>query len=68
MKYILVDLNTPTIDRDPSHSLTIRFENLLKTFTSDKLELVDTDSLCLRTAIDLYNKSNKSDEDLINYV
>nr|MDD3719899.1 hypothetical protein [Candidatus Gracilibacteria bacterium] len=68
MNYILVDLNTPTIDRDPNHTLTIRFENLLKTFTSQRLELIDSDSVCLKTAIELYNKSNKTDADLKNYV
>lgn len=68
MKYILVDLNTPTIDKDPTHTLTIRFENLLKTFTSKRLEMIDSDSICLKTAIDLYNKSNKTSEDLNNYV
>ncbi|MFA5916845.1 MAG: hypothetical protein WC850_01260 [Candidatus Gracilibacteria bacterium] len=68
MKYILVDLNTPTIDKDPRHSLTTRFENLLKTFTSKRLEIIDSDSICLKTAIDLYNKSNKTPDDLNNYV
>lgn len=66
--YILADLNTPTIDNDPSHALTIRFENLLKTFTSNKLELIDTDSYCLRTWLEIYNKSPKSKADLENYV
>lgn len=68
MEYIIVDLNTPTIDKDPTHALTDRFENLLKTFTSDRLKVVDSDSICLRTAIDLYNKTNKTPEDLDNYV
>ncbi len=68
MKYIIVDLNTPTIDKDPTHNLTKRFENLLKTFTSERLQLIDTDSICLRTAIDLYNKTKKTPEDLDNYV
>lgn len=68
MKYIVVDLNTPTIDKDPTHALTNRFENLLKTFTSQRLEIVDTDSICLKTAIELYNKTNKSEEDLNNYI
>ena len=38
--YLLVDLNAATIDKDPRHDLTRRYENLLKTFTSDKLNLI----------------------------
>jgi hypothetical protein len=52
IKYFLVDLNAATIDKDPRHDLTRRYENLLKTFKSDKLELVQTDSICLQIAID----------------
>lgn len=68
INYIVVDLNTPTIDKDPSHALTKRFENLLKTFTSERLKMIDSDSLCLKTAIDLYNKTNKTSQDLDNYI
>ena len=68
MTYIIVDLNTPTIDKDPTHALTNRFENLLKTFTSERLELIDTDSMCLKIGRELYNKTNKSEDDLNNYV
>lgn len=52
LNYLLVDLNAATIDKDPRHDLTRRFENLLKTFESSKLELVQTDSTCLRIALD----------------
>lgn len=52
LKYFLVDLNAATIDKDPRHDLTRRFEELLKTFQSDKLELVQTDSMCLRIALE----------------
>ncbi len=68
LSYFLVDLNAATIDKDPRRALTKRYEELLKTFTSDKLELVDTDSLCLKFAIDVYSKSPKSDTDLNNYM
>lgn len=51
MKYFLIDLNAATIDRDPRRDLTRRFENLLRTFKSDKLKLVATDSLCLEAAV-----------------
>ena len=52
LKYLLVDLNAATIDKDPRHDLTRRFENLLQTFNSKKLELVQTDSLCLQLALE----------------
>lgn len=52
LKYLLVDLNAATIDKDPRHDLTRRFENLLQTFKSDRLELVQTDSLCLQMALE----------------
>jgi len=48
LKYLLVDLNAATIDNDPRHDLTRRYENLLKTFTSDNLNLIETDSICLK--------------------
>jgi hypothetical protein len=48
--------------------LTHRYENLLKTFTSDKLELISTDSLCLKMAIDIYKKSAKTDKDFEDYM
>jgi hypothetical protein len=48
LKYLLVDLNAATIDQDPSHNLTKRYEKLLQTFTSDKLKLIETDSICLK--------------------
>ncbi len=66
--YILADLNTPTIDNDPKHTLTKRFENLLKTLTSDKVELVDTDSYCLKTGLEIYNKSSKTQKDLDDFI
>ncbi|PID84335.1 hypothetical protein CSB09_01555 [Candidatus Gracilibacteria bacterium] len=50
--YLLVDLNAATIDRDPRHSLTRRFDHLLLSMRSKKLKLIDTDSICLRFAID----------------
>jgi hypothetical protein len=61
MKYILVDLNAATIDQDPKKELTQRYEKMLQTFTSDSLELVETDSVCLKLALDQY--ANDSDID-----
>ena len=68
LKYLLVDLNAATIDNDPRHDLTRRYENLLKTFTSDKLELIETDSICLKIALEDYNKSKKTEKDLEKYI
>lgn len=61
MKYFLIDLNAATIDRDPRHDLTKRFENLLKTFKSDKLKLVATDSLCLEGAVATKEKQSEAE-------
>lgn len=60
--YLLVDLNAATIDRDPRRDLTRRYENLLKTFVSDNLELVETDSICLKVALENYWKNNDIDQ------
>lgn len=57
-KYLLIDLNAATIDKDPRHALTNRFEHLLHTMKARNLKLVDTDSLCLRFAIDMYKNGN----------
>lgn len=66
--YLLADLNAATIDKDERHNLTKRYDKLLKTFASDKLELIDTDSVCLKVALEDYNKSTKSPADLENYM
>jgi len=55
LRYLLVDLNAATIDKDPRRDLTKRFEQLLSTFKSEKLELIQTDSLCLRVALEEKN-------------
>ena len=66
--YLLTDLNAATIDKDERHNLTNRYEELLFTFTSDKLELIDTDSACLRMALELYKRSEKTSEDKADYM
>lgn len=68
VKYLLVDLNAATIDKDARRDLTRRYENILKTFSSDKLELVNTDSVCLKIALENYNKSEKSQKDLQDFM
>jgi len=68
LSYLLTDLNAATIDRDPRHDLTKRYEEMLKTFTSTKLELLETDSICLKIALEDYGKSNKSSIDFTNYM
>ena len=56
-KYLLVDLWAATIDDSESHGLTNRYEELLQNFVAKNLELVSTDSTCLRFWLDLYNKN-----------
>jgi hypothetical protein len=68
LSYFLVDLNAATIDKDPRHDLTRRYENLLFTFTSDNLELIETDSVCLKIALENYKQSNKTDKDKMDYL
>ena len=57
INHLLVDLNAATIDKDPRHDLTARYEKLLTTFTSSKLELIETDSMCLKVALEEYRKN-----------
>lgn len=63
LKYLLVDLNAATIDRDPRHNLTDRFESLLNTFPSKKLRLIQTDSICLRVALDEFQAGKIKEDD-----
>lgn len=51
LKYLLMDLNAATIDRDPRRALTTRFERLLLTTNAKNLKLVRTDNFCLELAI-----------------
>jgi hypothetical protein len=62
LKYLLVDLNAATIDKDPRHALTTRFEHLLHTMKAKNLTLVDTDNVCLQLALDEYKKWKLQDE------
>ena len=48
--YLLADLNAATIDRDPRHDLTRRYEGLLWSFYAPSLELIHTDNLCIKAA------------------
>lgn len=67
-KYFLTDLNAATIDKDPRHDLTTRFEELLFSYTSPKLELISTDSMCLQIALEDYKKSDKSESSKKQYM
>ena len=51
LRYLLVDLNAATIDRDPRHALTDRAEKLLITMNASNLRLVNTDNFCIELAI-----------------
>ena len=65
LDYLLVDLNAATIDKDPRGLLTQRYEKLLTTFTSDKLELIESDSMCLKIALEKYRQDKNMTEYLI---
>jgi hypothetical protein len=62
LKYLLVDLNAATIDKDERRNLTQRYKKLLSTFHSDKLQLVDTDSICLKVALEKYAEDGNEEE------
>ncbi len=68
VSHLLVDLNAATIDRDKRHNLTKRYEKLLTTFTADDLELISTDSKCLKVAYEDYKKSEKNSHDLSQFI
>ena len=51
LKYLLVDLNAATIDKDPRHALTERAEKLLLTMNAPNLRLVSTDNFCIELAL-----------------
>jgi hypothetical protein len=53
-KFLLIDLNAATIDRDPRRALTQRYEHLLLTMRAKNLKLINTDNLCLEFALDEY--------------
>ncbi len=57
-KYLLIDLNAATIDRDPRHDLTRRYEMVLDLLRSKKLKLIETDSMCLKTALENKDAEN----------
>jgi len=57
--YVLADLNAATIDKDPRRDLTRRFEELLWSFSSRKLDLVYSDNLCLKVARDVAGLSRE---------
>ena len=67
LKYLLVDLNAATIDKDPRHALTTRFEHLLVTMNSSSLKLVATDNFCLELALSERKKGKlQTDEAFID--
>lgn len=72
LKYILIDLNAATIDNG-EFKLTKRYEALLKTLLAKNAKLIDTDSQCLRIALDEYNNNNISKKEYlqiswVNYI
>lgn len=61
--YLLLDLNAATIDKSQNHDLTTRYEKMLWLFVSDKLELIETDSVCLKIWIENYKNNEDKDID-----
>jgi hypothetical protein len=67
LKFLLIDLNAATIDRDPKRLLTQRYEQLLLTTRARNLKLVSTDNFCLKLALDEYkNGKLQTTEDFLN--
>lgn len=66
--YILVDLNAATIDKDARRNLTARYEKLLSFFTTDGIDLVASDSVCLKLWLQKYADSPKTEADLKTYM
>lgn len=66
-KFLLIDLNAATIDKDPRHVLTQRYEHLLLTMRAKNLKLINTDNTCLQFALDEYkNGKYQSPEEFID--
>lgn len=61
ISYILLDINAATIDNDPVRSLTQRYENILEILTHRDISLIETDSICLRLALDEYKLNGNLD-------
>ncbi len=61
LSYILLDLNAATIDQDPAKNLTVRYEHLLSFLNHPKVELVNSDSVCLKLAQDIYDDTENSE-------
>lgn len=68
IRYLLLDLNAATIDQDPRHDLTRRYEEVLDFIRTDKVKLVASDSLCLQTALELKSNENYMNLAGTNYV
>ncbi len=66
-KFLLIDLNAATIDRDPRRALTERYERLLLTMRAKNLRLISTDSICLKFTLGEYkNGKYQSRDEFIN--
>lgn len=69
--YLLIDLNAATIDQDPTKRLTQRYDHLLSFMAHEKLNLIETDSICLKVAREDYAKDKNMEQFLkvagVNY-
>jgi hypothetical protein len=64
----LLDLNAATIDKDPRKNLTKRYEGLLAHMKHDRVQLLASDSVCLKLAIENYKSSGKTPNDDKNFM
>lgn len=62
LEYMLVDLNAATIDKDSRRNLTQRYEKLLNIFPADDIQLLATDSICLKLWLNKYANSAKDQQ------
>jgi hypothetical protein len=63
LEYLLVDLNAATIDNDERKNLTARYEKMLMFMTHPDIQLISTDSVCLRIARNNIMKVENSQEE-----
>ena len=55
--YMLIDLNAATIDQWVEKNLTKRYEHILEFMTYDKLQLIESDSICLKLWLEHYKNN-----------
>lgn len=62
LPFMLLDLNAATIDKDAEKNLTRRYEHLISSMLHPNITLIDSDSICLYVAHDIYKKNGNVEE------